>query len=43
MKDLEFHQAPRENLGTWDMLTKLLWVSASLIAIVLLLLAWAFV
>lgn len=42
-KDMEFLQSPEENLGTWDTLMKLIWISAGSIAILLLLLAWAFV
>jgi len=42
MTKLEYMDAPRENLETWRGVTKLLFISAGAIAVLLLLLAWAF-
>ncbi len=41
--DLQFLQAPQANLKTWSIVTKLLVISATLTAVTLLLLFWAFV
>ena len=41
--ELQFLQAPKANLDTWSAVTKLLFVSAAVIAVALLLMYLAFV
>ena len=41
--ELQFLQAPQANLQTWSIVTKLLFISATVVAAALLLLFWAFV
>jgi hypothetical protein len=41
--ELQFRRAPQANLDTWSAVTKLLFISAAVAAVVLLLMYWAFV